>query len=228
MAAGCRILFVAWSRSSSVRYFGLRITPSAIPAPVRARTLATTLWQRRLVVTLINGMPGKDFRASLPDCLAATRVSRGPVTAVTCIMTLATHTDAVRRNARFASPMGVAKRTHRVKQHRSTIPGIEAMSFYSNHSFPRHCHDQYGIGVMISGAQRSWSLLGQVESEAGDVIMVNPGEMHDGIPVGGAARGWRTLYMDPTLVARKIADEAMNGEFIVRPVARDSQLADQA
>ena len=119
----------------------------------------------------------------------------------------------------------VVKRLHRVEQHRSGIPGIEAMTLFSNHAFPRHSHDQLGIGIMTSGAQRSWSVIGQVESEAGDVIMVNPGEMHDGMPVDGCARGWRILYLDPTLVAREIADEPTDGDLIVRPVARDPQLA---
>jgi AraC-like DNA-binding protein len=119
----------------------------------------------------------------------------------------------------------VVKRMHRVEQHRSGIPGIEAMTLFSNHAFPRHSHDQFGIGIMTSGAQRSWSVIGQVESEVGDVIMVNPGEMHDGMPVDGFARGWRILYLDPTMVAREIADEATDRELIVRPVARDPQLA---
>jgi AraC-like DNA-binding protein len=119
----------------------------------------------------------------------------------------------------------VVKRMHRVEQHRSGIPGIEAMTLFSNHAFPRHSHDQFGIGIMTSGAQRSWSIVGQVESEAGDVIMVNPGEMHDGAPVDGSARGWRILYLDPTLVAREIADEGAHGGLVVRPVARDPQLA---
>ena len=99
------------------------------------------------------------------------------------------------------------------------------MTLFSNHAFPRHSHDQYGIGIMTSGAQRSWSVIGQVEAEAGDVIMVNPGEMHDGMPAGSFARGWRILYLDPTLVAHEIADEAAGEELIVRPVARDPQLA---
>jgi AraC-like DNA-binding protein len=119
----------------------------------------------------------------------------------------------------------VIKRIHRAEQHRSAVPGIEAMTLFSNHAFPRHSHDQLGIGIMTSGAQRSWSVIGQVESEAGDVIMVNPGEMHDGVPVDGSARGWRILYLDPARVAREVAEEATDGEMIVRPVARDPQLA---
>src|ERR1700737_2310100 len=120
--------------------------------------------------------------------------------------------------------MSVIKRMHRVEQHRSGIPGIEAMTLFSNHAFPRHSHDQFGIGVMISGAQRSWSVIGEVESQAGDVIMVNPGEMHDGLPMGGA-RGWRIIYLDPALVARAVANEAIGRELVIRPVARDPHLA---
>jgi AraC-like DNA-binding protein len=119
----------------------------------------------------------------------------------------------------------VVTRIHRVEQHRSGIPGIEAMTLFSNHAFPRHSHDQFGIGIMTSGAQRSWSVIGQVESEAGDVIMVNPGEIHDGTPVNGVARGWRMLYLDPALVAREIPDDPKGAELIVRPVARDPRLA---
>jgi AraC-like DNA-binding protein len=125
------------------------------------------------------------------------------------------------------------KRTHRVTQHRSGIAGVEAMTLFSDHVFPRHSHDHFGIGIMTSGAQRSWSLIGHVESGPGDVIMCNPGEMHDGIPLkpgtrnlepGANGRGWRILYFDPALVATDISQEA-TGELIVPPVARDRRLS---
>ena len=118
----------------------------------------------------------------------------------------------------------MAKRTHRVIQHRSGIAGVEAMTMFTEHAFPRHSHDHFGIGIMTSGAQRSWSLIGNVESEAGDVIMLNPGEMHDGSPVGGM-RSWRIIYIDPALVAREIANDSVKGEPLIRPVARDPHLA---
>jgi AraC-like ligand binding domain len=118
----------------------------------------------------------------------------------------------------------VAKRTHRVIQHRSGIAGVEAMTMFTEHAFPRRSHDHFGIGIMTSGAQRLWSLIGNVESEAGDVIMLNPGEMHDGAPVGGV-RSWRIIYIDPTLFAREIANDSVKGEPLIRPVARDPHLA---
>ena len=111
-----------------------------------------------------------------------------------------------------------------VAQHRSALPGVEAMTLLTGHAFPRHSHDGFGIGVMSAGAQRSWSGIGWVEAEAGDVITVNPGEMHDGAPIGDA-RGWRMLYLDPALVARELAEEGEDRPEIARPALRDPVLA---
>jgi AraC-like DNA-binding protein len=118
-------------------------------------------------------------------------------------------------------------RTHQVAQHRSAIPGIEAMTLTSNHAFPRHSHDHFGIGVIVVGAQRSWSGVGEVEACAGDAIMVNPGEMHDGVPLNGRVRAWRMLYLDPALLARETADEASGQIEIARPAVRDPILVER-
>jgi len=119
----------------------------------------------------------------------------------------------------------MVSRVHQVAQLKSNIPGIEAMTLVSSHHFPRHSHDHFGIGVIAFGAQRSWSGVGTVQALAGDVIMANPGEMHDGMPLGGSVRGWRMLYLDPVLVAREVEEEIVGDVEIVRPVARDRILA---
>jgi AraC-like DNA-binding protein len=97
------------------------------------------------------------------------------------------------------------------------------MTLLTDHAFPRHSHDGFGIGVMTAGAQRSWSGIGAVEAAAGDVITVNPGEMHDGAPLGGP-RGWRMLYLDPTLVMREVTEAAGDAPEIARPALRDAVL----
>ncbi len=114
----------------------------------------------------------------------------------------------------------LSAQTHNVKQLRSKVPGIDAIEFESGRAFPRHCHDQYGIGVVLSGAQRSWSGIGPVESFAGSVITVNPGEMHDGIPVAGCVRRWRMLYFDPSLLSETQAQAEFKS-----PSLRDPKLA---
>lgn len=77
---------------------------------------------------------------------------------------------------------------------------------------------------MAFGAQRSWSSIGHVEASAGDVIMVNPGEMHDGYTQHGEKRGWRMLYLSPALFANAIEDEFSRTVDIVLPVVRDPVL----
>lgn len=99
------------------------------------------------------------------------------------------------------------------------------MSLVSNKGFSRHSHDQLGFGVMHFGRHRSWSGVGTVEASCGDVICVNPGEVHDGASLGARPRGWRMIYLDPSLVEREIGQEMKGAAEIVRPVIRDPLLA---
>jgi AraC-like DNA-binding protein len=103
------------------------------------------------------------------------------------------------------------------------MPGLEAMSLVTEQSFPRHSHDQFGIGIFTQGAQRSWSHLGKIEAAAGNIIMVNPGEMHDGIPLDGP-RSWQMVYLDPELVAGEFQGEIKAENILLRPVVEDQQL----
>lgn len=79
------------------------------------------------------------------------------------------------------------------------------MSATTSRSYPRHTHDQYGVGVIDRGGHASSSDRGQVEAGAGNLIFVNPGEVHDGRALGGRPRSWRILYFD---VAAMIAARA--------------------
>ena len=98
--------------------------------------------------------------------------------------------------------------SHQVLAHRTGIHGLVAMSLASDRTFPRHSHDQYGIGVVTTGGQRSWSDIGRVDAVAGDIITVNPGEVHDGAPLGGTRRTWHMLYFDPALVRQYVGEPA--------------------
>jgi AraC-like DNA-binding protein len=115
---------------------------------------------------------------------------------------------------------------HRVTHYRRTGDGVEAISLDSDRAFPRHAHDEFGVGVIVSGAHRSWSGRGQVDAQAGDAIMVNPGEMHDGTPLGTQAnRRWRMLYLAPALVTGVAAEEGLGAIELAHPAVRDARLA---
>ena len=89
---------------------------------------------------------------------------------------------------------------------RTSIPGVTAVAASSRHSFARHTHDEFGIGVIRRGAQKSLSGRGVVEAGAGDMITVNPGEVHDGLPIDEHGRSWSMLYLSQDFVAGIAAD----------------------
>ena len=104
---------------------------------------------------------------------------------------------------------------------------VTAVDARSGRSFARHVHDEFGVGLMTAGAQRSWSGRGPVEAVAGNLINVNPGEPHDGEPVG-ERRSWSMLYFSEQLVAAAITD--LEGGRLIRselhtPVIDDPALA---
>ena len=88
----------------------------------------------------------------------------------------------------------------------SAMPGVDAVEADSTHAFSKHTHETFGIGLVLRGAQKSRSGRGMVEAGPGDIITVNPSEVHDGMPIGTQGRAWRMLYFEPGIVAGLIAD----------------------
>jgi AraC-like DNA-binding protein len=82
---------------------------------------------------------------------------------------------------------------------------IVAVDACSARSFARHAHDEFGIGLMTDGAQRSGSGRGPVEAVRGNLITVNPAELHDGEPIG-PGRSWSMLYLSQDIVSAVVAD----------------------
>ncbi|MFA7413089.1 MAG: AraC family transcriptional regulator [Rhizobium sp.] len=106
--------------------------------------------------------------------------------------------------------------------------GVTAVMADTRHSFPRHTHDTFGIGIIHHGAQKSLSGRGVVEAGPGDIITVNPGEVHDGTPIGDHGRFWQMLYLLPeTITAATLQiTEGGRGMFeFEHPVIRDARLA---
>ncbi|HKX40668.1 MAG TPA: AraC family transcriptional regulator [Burkholderiaceae bacterium] len=107
-------------------------------------------------------------------------------------------------------------------------PGIHATRIDSARHYPRHSHATYGFGVIERGAQRSASGRGQVDAHAGDLITHNPGEVHDGKPIGDGGRLWRMLHLVPAMFAAALGDadgdQASLEIALTRPVIQDRAL----
>ena len=104
---------------------------------------------------------------------------------------------------------------------------VIAVDACSERAFARHAHEEFGVGLVTGGAQRSWSGRGPVEAVSGNLITVNPAEMHDGAPVG-LARSWSMLYFSKRIVGTVITD-LEDGRRSMRelhaPVVDDTGLA---
>lgn len=102
---------------------------------------------------------------------------------------------------------------------RPSDPRLRAVCAQSTHRFPRHSHDEFGIGLIVKGGQISASGRGQVTAEPGNIITVNPGEVHDGAPVGDHGRHWMMVYMEPAFLEEIQTDLGETGEVeFERPV----------
>lgn len=116
---------------------------------------------------------------------------------------------------------------HRSRVLASPWKGVFCTFIESGCHFSKHWHSTFGVGVLESGAQRSASGRGQVDAYAGDLITTNPGEVHDGRPLGGPSRLWRMVYLDPEALNTMKADPSSRAvpDFeLTRPVITDSPL----
>lgn len=103
------------------------------------------------------------------------------------------------------------------------LRGIHSTHTLSGQHFGRHWHDAYGFGILEEGAQRSASGRGRVDAFAGQVITNNPGEVHDGAPLGGPTRRWRILSVDVEVFS-SIVGHGTAPVDIAQPVIDDPPL----
>lgn len=114
---------------------------------------------------------------------------------------------------------------HRAQVIGSPWRGVYATEIDSAVHFGRHWHATFGLGLLVQGAQRSASGQGSVDAYAGDLITTNPGEVHDGRPLGSTTRRWHIVYLEPAFVATEW-DDARAWTGFAHPVLRDPGLRD--
>lgn len=91
--------------------------------------------------------------------------------------------------------------------------GIAVMSVEaSRHRFPKHSHESYYIiGLMEEGASYCYGPEKEESlAEAGDLFVINPGQVHSGVPVGNGSVSYRMLSINRKRFAalgRNISEE---------------------
>ncbi|CAG1017198.1 Transcriptional activator NphR [Burkholderiaceae bacterium] len=120
-----------------------------------------------------------------------------------------------------------ARSDHHARVFATPWAGVHGTLIASTRHYGRHWHATYGVGLLEDGAQSSASGRGQVDAFAGDLITSNPGEVHDGRPLGGPTRRWRMLYLDPEVLASMSESGTSSTACelqLTQPVIRDRAL----
>lgn len=80
------------------------------------------------------------------------------------------------------------------------LAGLECLSAtFAQYEFVPHMHDTYGIGLTEFGCQRHYFRGVQQYSGPGTLWLMEPGEVHDGRPYGGAY-GYRMTFPTVALI----------------------------
>lgn len=102
------------------------------------------------------------------------------------------------------------KTSENVSYWRATeLPGIEICQVRdSRHVFPNHIHDRlYAIGLMEKGGSYC---LGPARSDAfvapGEMALINPGQVHSGVPRPHVPTSYRMIYLDADLLLSVVRD----------------------
>jgi len=109
------------------------------------------------------------------------------------------------------------------------LPGFEVRySRYGGYAFRKHTHAAYCVGVVESG-ESDFYLDGRVlRTKPGDVVCINPGEVHACNPDPGSAMIYRMAYISPLWITRVGAELFGPGTGAFRfacPVLEDRDMA---
>jgi len=96
------------------------------------------------------------------------------------------------------------------------------------HTYPRHLHDEFVIGVIEDGVQGFAYRGTSHTTPAGGIFVLNPAEAHTGYAAVATGYTYRALYPSATLLqhaASSLVDHPRDVPFFSQPVIDDRALA---
>ncbi len=89
-------------------------------------------------------------------------------------------------------------------------PGVELRrASYRRQTFHRHTHPVYSLGLVLNGSTE-FDYCGQhFRAQAGDLVLIAPGVVHDCNPQGDEPLGYWMFYLDAAVLGSPTADRAI-------------------
>ncbi len=107
--------------------------------------------------------------------------------------------------------------------------GVEALrARFVRHSYDRHSHETYAIGMTESGSQRFRCRGGVHYTRPGALMLFNPAEVHDGQATDAGGFVYRMLYLPVPLLRGYAAELGHDGAvepLFRQPLAQDAEAA---
>lgn len=111
-------------------------------------------------------------------------------------------------------------------------PDLDNLEFihatYITHAFPRHTHETYAIGVIEGGVQATLYRGTTHIATAGDICLINPGEVHTGFSPHESGWTYRVFYPDVAVLqqaAEAVSLKRGRAPRFPSPVIRDHTLS---
>lgn len=101
---------------------------------------------------------------------------------------------------------------------------------YVTHSFARHTHEGFAIGVVERGVEVFNYRGKRNRAGKGEIILINPAEVHDGSGQDKDGWGFRIFYADPKILHRaamEIAEKRVDLPIFRDPVVKNKAISDQ-
>jgi len=108
------------------------------------------------------------------------------------------------KEAADAMPLAGTERTRFWRDRRFRNMECLSASFLT-HEYAPHAHDTFSIGAIESGTQIATMKGVREETGAGDLYLIDPGVVHDGVP-GGEGYRYRMIYPDTKLFVDILED----------------------
>jgi AraC-like DNA-binding protein len=104
-------------------------------------------------------------------------------------------------------PRSTDRQTDWVSYRPTQLAPVELMhAHFVQHSFERHSHETFAIGVTASGVQSFRCRGAELNSVSGNIVAFNPDEPHDGHRGSDEAFAYTMLYIDPSWVYGLLKD----------------------
>jgi AraC-like DNA-binding protein len=110
------------------------------------------------------------------------------------------------------------------------VPSLNNLELFRarsiNYTYARHMHEAFSIGIVETGVGGTFYKGAIHLPQPGNLILMNPGDVHTGFSASSIPLSYRMLYVDPQLMQRLVSDVAAKGTVHFKQlVVRNSPVA---